>query len=120
MDAYYLLIAFVCGGPNGIEYAINQPPLQVLPHLQVVGIEEESVIPIRPRQLLGYFLSRLAVQCLALRSCGRMDRVAGHVESVLAAADAPFSVAAFTHLLSSSPILPPRARTKPDPSPASG
>src|SRR5215212_11984853 len=117
MDAYYLLIAFVCCGPNGIEYAIHQPPLQVLSHLQVVGIEEESIIPTRhrPRQLLGYFLSRLAVECLALRPRSRLYGVSGHVEPVFAAADAPFSVTAFTHLFSSSAIPPPCARTKPDP-----
>src|SRR5215204_868480 len=50
MDADYLLIALVRRGPNGIEYAIRQPPLQVLPHLQVVGIEDESAVPICPRR----------------------------------------------------------------------
>src|SRR5215211_2331355 len=98
MDAYYLLIAFVCCGPNGIEYAIRQPPLQVFPYVQVVGIEEESVIPIRhrPRQLLGYFLSRLAVERLALRPCTRLDRVAAHVEPVFASGDASLTIAAPT------------------------
>src|ERR671911_98495 len=100
MDAYYLLIAFVSRGPNGIEYAIHQPPLQELPHLQVVGIEDESVIPIRhrPRQLLGYFLSRLAVDCLALCPRSRLDGVAAHVESVFAPGDAALAVSASAHI----------------------
>src|SRR5215217_3550370 len=99
MDAYYLLIAFVCRGPNGIEYAIRQPPLQVLSHLQVVSVEVESVIPIRhrPRQLLGYFLPRLAVECLALCPRGRVEHVAAHVEAVFAPGDAALSVTAPAH-----------------------
>src|SRR5918994_4541383 len=100
MDAYYLLIALVRRGTNGIEYAIRQPPFQVLSNLQVVGIEDESSVPIshRPRQLLGYFLSRLAVECLALRSRSRLDGGAAHVESVFAPGDAALAVTAPAHV----------------------
>src|SRR5215212_7017777 len=99
MDAYYLLIAFVRCGPNGIEYAIHQPPLQELPHLQVVGIEDESAVPIRhrPRQLLGHFLARLAVERGALSPHSRLNAVAAHVESVFAPGDAALAVTTPAH-----------------------
>src|SRR5215211_2229792 len=93
------LIALVCRGLHRALDRTVQPTVQERRESPILSLEDESHIPVRKglRELLRSLLASLAVDGFPLRSSGRLDRVAGHVESIFAAADALFSVAAFTH-----------------------
>jgi hypothetical protein len=99
VEADHLLIPLKGCRTYGVTYRIGKPAPQVLTQLQIISVEHEPTISVCLGfgGFLVYFSARLAVQRLALRSSGRLDRVAGHVESILAAGDTTLTVSALTH-----------------------
>src|SRR5215208_591178 len=97
--SHLLPIGFVRACPDAALHAVPKPPIEVLAHGQVLGIEEEPTVSVGEGlvELLGYLLARLAVDGLALGSRCSLDRVAGHVEPILAASNRALAVAALTH-----------------------
>src|SRR5215203_7070100 len=95
-----LFVAGEGATPYGVEHGVREPARHVLLNLQVIRVEDEAAVLVRYRlgELLGNLAPRLAVEGLALRARGRLHRVAGHVEPVLAPGDAPLSVSTLAHL----------------------
>jgi hypothetical protein len=94
------LIALVCRSLHGALDRTFQPAVQERREGPVLSLQDEAHVPVRKGlgELLRSLFASLAVDSLSLRSCGRMDRVAGHVESILATADTTLAVSAFTHI----------------------
>ena len=98
----YLLVPLEGGRPHRIGHAVRQPPIQVLPHLQVVRVEHEAPRRIAPRlsQLPLDLLVLPTVDHFALRTIRGLNGVTGHVPAILALSDA----VAFRGHFYSSPV----------------